>query len=152
VRGRLDLIRAVRAAGLPCGVMVAPVLPWITDADEQLDQLLGELAAAGATGVTPLVLHLRPGVKEWFMAWLGRERPDLVKRYEQLYGRGSKASPSYRRAFEERVRPLLDKHGFGAGSRHRSRASSDRSPQVVEAHQQAVVPAVVPGPEQQTLF
>jgi DNA repair photolyase len=120
VRGRLDLIRAVRDAGLPCGVMVAPVLPWLTDSTEQIDHLLGELASAGATGVTPLVLHLRPGVKEWFMAWLAQERPELVKRYKHLYARGTNASPSYRHAFEERVRPLLDKHGFGAGSRHRS--------------------------------
>src|SRR3954447_12220105 len=50
VRGRLDLIRAVRDAGLPCGVMVAPVLPWLTDSTEQIDHLLGELASAGATG------------------------------------------------------------------------------------------------------
>ncbi|TDU91018.1 DNA repair photolyase [Kribbella voronezhensis] len=124
VRGRLDLIRAVREAGLPCGVMVAPVLPWMTDSSDQLDALLGDLADAGATGVTTLVLHLRPGVKEWFMGWLAQERPDLVKRYEDLYSRGTNASPSYRRAFQDKVRPLLDKHGFGSSSRHRSRANS----------------------------
>jgi DNA repair photolyase len=142
VRGRLELIRAVREAGLPCGVMVAPVLPWLTDSAEQIDQLLGELAAAGATGVTTLVLHLRPGVKEWFMSWLASERPDLVKRYESLYAHGSNASPSYRNAFEDKVGPLLDKHGFGKGSRHRSRG--DRPPKPTAA--------AVPGPEQQSLF
>jgi DNA repair photolyase len=160
VRGRLDLIRAVRDAGLPCGVMMAPVLPWLTDSTEQIDHLLGELASAGATGVTPLVLHLRPGVKEWFMAWLGHERPDLVKRYEQLYARGTNASPSYRHAFEERVRPLLDKHGFGAGSRHRSRPGqlSSGQPRSGSAQRRfgqrraASVPAVAPDPDQQTLF
>ena len=123
VRGRLDLIRAIREAGLPCGVMVAPVLPWLTDSEEQLDHLFGELAEAGATGVTTLVLHLRAGVKEWFMGWLAHERPDLVKRYDELYSRGSNASPSFRNAFEDKVRPLLDKHGFGKGSRHRSKTS-----------------------------
>jgi DNA repair photolyase len=122
VPARLELIRAVREAGLPCGVMVAPVLPWLTDSSEQLDHLFGELARAGATGVTPLVLHLRPGVKEWFMGWLARERPELVKRYEDLYARGANASPSYRSAFDHKVRPLLDKHGFGRRSRHRSSA------------------------------
>lgn len=128
VRGRLDLIRAVREAGLPCGVMVAPVLPWMTDSIEQLDDLLSELAAAGASGVTTLVLHLRPGVKEWFMGWLAQERPDLVKRYEDLYSRGANASPSFRRAFEAKVRPLLDHHGFGSSSRHRSRSDSEPVP------------------------
>lgn len=124
VRGRLELIRAVREAGLPCGVMVAPVLPWMTDSVDQLDELLGDLADAGATGVTTLVLHLRPGVKEWFMGWLAQERPDLVKRYEDLYSRGSNASPSFRRAFEDKVRPLLDKHGFGKSSRHRPKRTA----------------------------
>lgn len=137
VRGRLDLIRAIREAGLPCGVMVAPVLPWLTDSVEQLDQLFGELAEAGATGVTPLVLHLRPGVKDWFMTWLAEERPDLVSRYDQLYSHGANALPSFRNAFGDKVRPLLDKHGFGRASR-----PSTRLPR-------APVPAV---PDQQTLF
>lgn len=149
VRGRLDLIRAVRETGLPCGVMVAPVLPWLTDSAEQLDHLLGELAAAGATGVTPLVLHLRPGVKEWFMSWLAAERPELVKRYESLYAHGANASPSYRNAFEHKVRPLLDKHGFGKASRHRSQAAERfRRPR----KRPAPVPAASPEPDQQALF
>jgi DNA repair photolyase len=171
VRARLDLIRAVREAGLPCGVMVAPVLPWLTDSAEQIDHLLGELAEAGATGVTTLVLHLRPGVKEWFMSWLASERPDLVKRYESLYAHGSNASPSYRNAFEDKVRPLLDKHGFGKGSRHRSRKSRPGNPTSTDStadragasgpgsgSQRGIVeatgplPAATPGPEQQALF
>jgi DNA repair photolyase len=127
VRGRLELIRAVREAGLPCGVMVAPVLPWLTDSAEHLDHLFGELAAAGATGVTTLVLHLRPGVKPWFMKWLAEERPELVKRYEDLYSRGANAAPSYLKAFEVKVRPLLEKHGFGRSSHRAGRDASMRS-------------------------
>ncbi|NIK56609.1 Rv2578c family radical SAM protein [Kribbella shirazensis] len=120
VRGRLDLIRAIREAGLPCGVMVAPVLPWLTDSTDQLDHLLQQLSDAGATGVTPLVLHLRPGVKDWFMQWLTHDHPELVARYESLYAHGSNASPSYRKAFDHKIRPLLNKHGFGRNSSHRS--------------------------------
>ncbi|MEI8408306.1 MULTISPECIES: Rv2578c family radical SAM protein [unclassified Kribbella] len=158
VRGRLDLIRSIREAGLPCGVMVAPVLPWLTDSAEQLDFLFGELAKAGATGVTTLVLHLRPGVKEWFMTWLAHERPDLVTRYESLYSRGINAAPSYHNAFEEKVRPLLDKHGFGRGSRHRSDPiSGSESPTPVARiltprRRTAPVPHATPDINQQTLF
>jgi DNA repair photolyase len=137
VRGRLDLIRAIREAGLPCGVMVAPVLPWLTDSTDHLDQLFADLSAAGATGVTTLLLHLRPGVKEWFMGWLSREHPNLVSRYESLYAHGAYASPSYRNAFEQKAKPLLDKHGFGKGSSHRSEqrpgSSTQRPSGVVEA-------------------
>ncbi|MEU4191102.1 Rv2578c family radical SAM protein [Kribbella sp. NPDC026611] len=125
VRGRLDLIRAIRDAGLPCGVMVAPVLPWLTDSADQLDELFAQLSEAGATGVTTLILHLRPGVKEWFMQWLEHDHPDLVARYKSLYAHGSYASPSYRKSFEDKARPLLDKHGFGRSSRHRSSVAVD---------------------------
>jgi len=175
VRGRLDLIRAVRDAGLPCGVMVAPVLPWMTDSADQLDDLFAQLADAGATGVTTLVLHLRPGVKEWFMSWLADERPELVKRYEDLYARGTNAAPSFRRAFEDKVRPLLDKHGFGRSSRHRSNPAPIKPLGIVDLpgdgsesgwgepdpthdrfrhprKRRAPVPAITPDLNQDTLF
>src|SRR5690349_10495526 len=49
-RARLALVRALRDADLPCGVMLAPVLPWLTDTPEHLDKALAALKAAGATG------------------------------------------------------------------------------------------------------
>ena len=111
-RARLQLVRAMRDAGLPCGVMLAPVLPWLTDTPEHLDKALSSLKEAGATGVTVLALHLRPGAREWFFAWLARERPDLVKRYEALYARGANVPGSYRRSLAARVQPILERHGF----------------------------------------
>ena len=48
-RARLDLIRAVRDAGLDCGVLVAPVIPFLTDGAKQLDGLIAALAEAGAS-------------------------------------------------------------------------------------------------------
>jgi len=109
---RLDLVRRITDAGLPCGVMVAPVLPLLTDSAEALDALLGRIADAGATGASVLALHLRPGTREWFMTWLAREYPQLVERYEWLYRRGSYVDPEYRRALRERVGPLLRRHGL----------------------------------------
>jgi DNA repair photolyase len=119
-RARLDLIRAVRDAGLGCGVMVAPVLPWLTDTREHLDDLLGRLADAGATGVTVLPLHLRGSVKPLFLGWLREHRPDLLARYEALYGPRAYAPAEYSRWLTERVRPLLVRHGFARGSGHRT--------------------------------
>ncbi len=113
VRARLDLVRALTEAGLPCGVFVAPVLPYLTDTDEHLDLLLGQIAAAGATGCTVVPLHLRPGAREWFFSWLGRERPELVMTYEQVFGRGSYVGADYRRSLARRVAPLLRRHGLG---------------------------------------
>src|SRR3954452_8115323 len=64
-RARLELVAAAREAGLECGVLLAPVLPWLTDGEDQLDAALARLAAAGASGVTVIPLHLRPGAREW---------------------------------------------------------------------------------------
>ncbi len=112
---RLDLIRAITDAGLPCGVMVAPVLPQLTDDDETLDLLLGQIADAGATGVTVLPLHLRPGAFEWYFGWLERERPDLLPLYRVLYANGANVADWYRRKLDLRVRPLLERHGLAGG-------------------------------------
>jgi DNA repair photolyase len=111
-RARLDLVKALADAGLPCGVFLAPVLPGLTDGTAELDAALGAIAAAGASGVTVIPLHLRPGAREWFMAWLSREHPGLVARYEQLYARRAYVPAEYRTGLAQRVAPLLAKHGL----------------------------------------
>jgi DNA repair photolyase len=116
---RLALIRAITDAGLGCHVMVAPVLPLLTDGTEQLDGLLGRIASAGATGVTAFGLHLRGTTRGWFMAWLARHRPDLTAAYRELYGRGAYLPQSYRDELRARVTPLVVKHGL-VGSDTRS--------------------------------
>ena len=110
-RARLELIRRITGAGLPCGVLVAPVLPHLTDSEEQLTELVGELVAAGVTGVSCIALHLRPGAREWFFRWLARVRPDLVPVYERLYARGSVADAAYRQWLGRRFARIRD--GFG---------------------------------------
>jgi DNA repair photolyase len=111
-RARLDVVRSLADAGLPCDVFLAPVLPGLTDGTAELDSALEAIAGAGATGVTVIPLHLRPGAREWFMAWLGREHADLVPRYEQLYARRAYVPAEYRSWLAQRVAPLLAKHGL----------------------------------------
>jgi DNA repair photolyase len=112
---RLDLVRRITDAGLPCGVMVAPVIPMLTDSTEALDALLGRIAAAGATGASVMALHLRPGTREWFLAWLEREHPELIEPYARLYRRGAYVDVGYRRTLAARVAPLLRRHGLVSG-------------------------------------
>ncbi len=111
---RLDLVRRITDAGLSCGVMVAPVLPLLTDSTEALDALLETIAAAGATAASVMALHLRPGTREWFLAWMEREHPELVERYAHLYRRGAYVEPAYRRTLAARVAPLLRRHGLAS--------------------------------------
>jgi DNA repair photolyase len=115
-KARLELVRRIREAGLPCGVFVAPILPYLTDSSEQLHDVLRQLADAGATGVTGIPLHLRPGAREWFFGWLRRTRPDLVGPYEKLYARGANLPAEYRSELSDRVRRISAEMGIGAGA------------------------------------
>jgi DNA repair photolyase len=111
-RVRLELVRAIVDAGLPCQVLVAPILPMITDSDEQLDHILGEIARAGATGATIFALHLRPGAREWFLRYLGIHHPQLVDAYAELYRNGSYVTRAYATDLARRSSVLLRKHGL----------------------------------------
>jgi DNA repair photolyase len=111
-RARLELVRAIVHAGLPCQVLVAPILPMITDSDEQIDALLAQIAAAGATGATVFALHLRPGAREWFLRYLDAQHPELVGAYAKLYRRGSYVTHAYASDLARRSSALLRKHGL----------------------------------------
>jgi DNA repair photolyase len=97
-RQRLEAVARLNAAGIPTGVLVAPILPGLSDAPEQLAAVGRAAAEAGAVSITPVVLHLRPGVREQYMAWLGERHPELVVEYERLYSRAY--AP---KAFQEKV-------------------------------------------------
>ena len=111
-RARLDLVRAITAAGLPCQVLVAPVLPMITDSDEALDAVLAQIKAVGATSATVMALHLRPGAREWFWRYLEAEHPQLVAAYAELYRASAYVVRSYAHDLAQRARPLLLRHGL----------------------------------------
>ncbi|OIJ67882.1 Rv2578c family radical SAM protein [Streptomyces mangrovisoli] len=119
---RLDVVRTLGERGIGVGVLMAPVIPFLSDHPAQLRQTVRAIAAAGATSVTPLVLHLRPGAREWFMAWLDREHPHLVRRYERLYAEGAYAPKWYQRRITRQVHELAQEYGIGpshAGPRRR---------------------------------
>src|SRR5205823_145556 len=65
---RLQVCRTLNEAGIPCGVLMAPILPFLTDSPEQLDATVRAIAETGATHVSPVVLHLRTGAREWYLA------------------------------------------------------------------------------------
>jgi DNA repair photolyase len=113
---RLEVCAAFTAAGLPCAVLMGPIVPFLSDSPEQLDDTVRQIAAAGAASVSPIVLHLRPGAREWFMGWLGRQHPGLVPRYRGLYGHGAYASAAYQRQVTEQVRALAQRYRVGAGA------------------------------------
>ena len=106
---------AVREHGLDCAVFMMPILPYLTDTREHLDEGLRRAKAAGATSVLYTALYLKPGVKDWFMQWLEGAHPELVERYAELY-RGSAYAPTgYRNWLAARIKPLIRSHGLERG-------------------------------------
>lgn len=121
---RLATVTAAREAGLPVTVFLMPILPYLTDTRAHLDAALERVAAAGASGVIHTALHLRPGVKEWFMQWLALNHPQLVPRYEAMYRFGPNAPKEYRKWLADKFRPLAKAHGLSRGSEYPGSISS----------------------------
>jgi len=110
---RLETVRAATEAGFRVTVFLMPILPHLTDSIAGIDDALLRIREAGAARVVYGALHLRPGVKPWFMRWLGREHPELVSSYLGLYpGASSYAPKGYRAWLAKRVRPLMRVHGL----------------------------------------
>jgi DNA repair photolyase len=138
---RLEVCATLTEHGLACGVLMAPILPYLTDSPQALARTVRQIAEAGATHVVPIVLHLRPGAREWFLGWLAREHPRLVPRYLELYGRGAYAPKAYQERIARQVKELAARSGVGRSSSAAARRIRPPAPPVSPA-----------GPEQLTLL
>ena len=141
-RKRLEAVAELNRAGIPCGILVAPLMPGINDSPEQVEEILELAAEAGATSVGGIALHLRGEVKGIFMDWLRSNRPDLVAHYERLYSRGAYAPKEERQRIAALVKPR-GRMSPGRSLRGTDPAPEDRSP--VAAREPG-------GPRQATLF
>src|SRR6266487_4295316 len=82
---RLKVLRALVDAGIEAGVGMAPVLPGLSDSPNQLEATVAAAASAGACFVWANIIYLKPGTKEHFMEFLGRDYPHLLARYHDLF-------------------------------------------------------------------
>jgi DNA repair photolyase len=107
-RRRVEAVRRLNEAGVPCGVLVAPILPGLSDQDSQLEEVVTACIDAGAVSLSTVALHLRPGVKEHFLNWVATARPDLLEAYRQRY-HGSYLPKADQRDLADRVRRIADR-------------------------------------------
>ena len=122
-RARLEAVAELNRQGIPTGILIAPLMPGINDAPEQVEKIIEIANEAGAVSIGGITLWLRGPVREIFFDWLKTARPDLVERYEHLYRRGAYVPEPERRAIEQaaglaghRTRPRAERFGHrGAG-------------------------------------
>jgi DNA repair photolyase len=131
-RKRIDAVRKLNEAGIPCGVLVAPVLPGLSDGKDQLREVVTAAVDAGATHVVPILLHLRPIVREVYMEWLQSEYPELVTSYEAMYPRAY-ASKDKQAALSKTVTDILATVPRKARPAPRPRLRDTHRPRVEQA-------------------
>ena len=119
---RIRALGRLTAAGIPAGLLLAPILPGITDDRAGLDRLMGAAKEAGARYVVGSALRLGPAARQRFLPVLTREFPALAERYARHYARSEGASTAYQRALAQRLHELQHRHGFQLEeARHRRR-------------------------------
>jgi DNA repair photolyase len=131
---RLRALRRLTRAGINAGLIVAPVIPCVTDGRAALDALFKAAKEAGARYVVWAALRLGPAARRRFLPHLAREFPGLAERYARHYAGRLSVDRSYQAALTRRLRALRRKHGFSADERFRpaaeaaSAASADLQP------------------------
>jgi DNA repair photolyase len=103
-RARIEAVAKLNDAGVPAGILIAPLMPGVNDSPEQVAKILELADEAGAISVAAVTLHLRGEVKDIMFDWLREHRPDLIPLYEKLYARGAYAPTDKRREHSELVK------------------------------------------------
>ena len=84
-RKRLQAMETLVQMGITAGVILAPIIPGITDSAENLEEVVGEAAGHGARFLGANTLYLKEGTKDHFLRFLQQEYPSLVGAYKGLY-------------------------------------------------------------------
>ena len=125
---RLQAIRQLSEAGVPTAVMVAPIIPALTD--HEIERILEAAAAAGATAAGYVLLRLPHEVKELFAGWLAAHAPQRAehvlslvrqcrggKLYDATFGRRMRGEGPYAQLIERRVATAKRRLGLGGATR-----------------------------------
>ncbi len=122
---RFRALNKLVASQINAGLIVAPVLPGLTDSKGALRQLFRAAAAAGARFVHASPLRIPPAVRGPFFPVLERYFPDLAARYRRAYAQASEAPEDYRHALQKRVYDIARQVGLPLDT---SLAASDSEP------------------------
>ena len=140
-RARLEAVAKLNAAGIPTGILIAPLMPGINDQPEQVERIIALATEAGAVSIGGQTLFLAGSTRGVFFDWLRAHRPDLVPRYERLYAGRSRVPERERRAIER------------AAGLQRTRLPSERGHRVQRGGARRDPPPAPPEPaRQEALF
>lgn len=113
---RFAAMARLAARGVACGVLVAPILPGLSDDDANLRAVLARARDAGATTCAHAVLFLTDASKKRFYPWLKEHAPGLFERYAATYSTRIYETESYREKLHDRLRRLAATLGLSLHS------------------------------------
>jgi DNA repair photolyase len=128
-RARIKAVAALNEAGIPSGVLVAPLMPGINDSAEEVRRIRELAKEAGAVSVGSVTLHLRGEVRDIWFDWLRLHRPDLIPMYEELYERGAYARSDVRSRHAELAKFQRARPKRGLRAAPKSSSTKDGDPQ-----------------------
>lgn len=111
---RLEAVRKLNEAGVPAGVICAPVVPGITDDPKALDALVRATKESGGQYIYANPLFLKPCSAAIFLPFLEKEFPRLVEVYRKRYASRAFLPASYRKRISHLMAALRRKHGFSS--------------------------------------
>jgi DNA repair photolyase len=132
-RRRLEILARFADAGIRTGVLVAPILPGLTDDEEHLDEVVSACVEAGVMFASPIALHIRKSIRDYVVPWVERTYPHLAPLYRELYGRRAYAPKEYQQQLSERFSRVRERHGLGTSAFRRPLAEPVRQKQLALA-------------------
>jgi DNA repair photolyase len=112
---RLEAVRKLSAAGIAAAVFPSPIMPGLTDGEEQLEQLAAAAREAGARSFGGGPLFLMPSAQKVFLPFLEQHFPELAGRYRKQYERSPYLGKAYKEALARRVQAIRERYGLASG-------------------------------------
>ena len=109
---RFNALQKLSSAGINAGLIIAPVLPGVTDGEGEVERIMSRAGQSGAKFAFPSPLRLYEGVRPCFMPVLEREYPDLAERYRVAYGDSMGAPRRYINRIRRRFERAARRHGL----------------------------------------
>lgn len=113
---RLETLKTALSAGIHSGVSLMPLLPFISDTGEQLEEMFRTFAANGAKYVMPATLTLfgneAADSKTLMLRAVEKHYPHLLQKYHKFFDHSNEMPAYYRKAFEEKMKELGEKYSL----------------------------------------
>lgn len=109
---RMDALGKLAKAGITTGLAIMPVIPYITDTDEQLEELISAAAHRKVSYVLFDTLRLEDDYRGAVIMAIKRHYPEIIVKYRRLYEFGATPESRYTRQLKARMRRLLAKYGL----------------------------------------